>query len=72
MRRKVPTERLQGLLESESGLATADAASRKELYGWNDILEAPPALRELARDTLRDPMLWFCLAPPRLRVAATT
>ena len=62
MRRKVPTDRLEGLIESESGLTTADAASRRELYGWNDIVEAPPGTwRELARDTLRDPMLWFLL-----------
>lgn len=62
MRRKLPADRLKGLIESESGLTTADAASRKELYGWNDIVEAPPGTwRELARDTLRDPMLWFLL-----------
>ncbi len=60
MRRKIPIERLRGLLESESGLETADAKSRNQLYGPNDIVEAPPGTwRELARDTLRDPMLWF-------------
>ena len=62
MRRKVPTERLQGLLESETGLTTAEAASRAQAFGSNDIVEAPPGTwRDLARDTLRDPMLWFLL-----------
>ena len=62
MRRKVPTERLQGLLESENGLTTAEATSRAQLFGSNDIVEAPPSTwRDLARDTLRDPMLWFLL-----------
>ena len=55
MRRKVPTERLQGLLESENGLTTAEAASRAQAFGSNDIVEAPPGTwRDLARDTLRD------------------
>jgi Ca2+-transporting ATPase len=50
------------LLQSERGLAAEDAASRARIYGWNNIVEAPPgAWRELARDTLRDPMLWFLL-----------
>jgi len=62
MRRKVPPERLEGLLDSETGLTTAQAAVRVRLYGPNDIVESPPGTwRELARDTLRDPMLWFLL-----------
>ncbi|MEP7243016.1 MAG: cation-transporting P-type ATPase [Gammaproteobacteria bacterium] len=62
MRRKVPIERLTGLLDSECGLSAAEAASRTQLYGSNDIVEAPPGTwRELARDTLRDPMLWFLM-----------
>ncbi|MBS0578102.1 MAG: cation-transporting P-type ATPase [Proteobacteria bacterium] len=67
MRRSVPTERLKGLLDAERGLTTAEAASRRELYGWNDIVEAPPgAWRELARETLRDPMLWFLVGTAAL------
>jgi P-type Ca2+ transporter type 2C len=67
MRRKVPTERRKGLLESESGLTTALATTRNQLYGSNDIVEAPPGTwRDLARDTLRDPMLWFLLGTAAL------
>ncbi len=62
MRRKVPTERLESLLDSERGLTAEAAATRAHLYGTNDIVEAPPGTwRDLARDTLRDPMLWFLL-----------
>lgn len=67
MRRQIPTERLEGLLESESGVTTAEAAARTQLYGSNDIVEAPPgAWRDLARETLRDPMLWFLLGTAAL------
>ncbi len=67
MRRKVPTERLEGLLDSRSGLAAAEATARNRLYGPNDIVEAPPGTwRDLARDTLRDPMLWFLLGTAAL------
>ena len=60
MRRAVPVDRIEGLLESSGGLTSAQAADRGRLYGTNDIIEAPPGnWRDLARDTLRDPMLWF-------------
>ena len=62
MRRKVPTERLHGLLGADKGLTAAEAAERIRRYGPNDIVEAPPGTwRDLARETLRDPMLWFLL-----------
>jgi P-type Ca2+ transporter type 2C len=62
MRRKVPLDRLEGLLDNERGLTAVEVAERGRLYGFNDIVEAPPdAWRELARDTVRDPMLWFLL-----------
>jgi Ca2+-transporting ATPase len=62
MRRQIPLDRLEGLLDSESSLTSAQASDRLRLYGPNDIVEAPPSTwRELARDTLRDPMLWFLL-----------
>lgn len=36
---------------------------RRERYGANAIIETPPARwRELARDTAKDPMLWFLTA----------
>jgi Ca2+-transporting ATPase len=62
MRRKVPLERLAGLLDTERGLTAPEVSERARLYGLNDIVETPPGTwRELARDTLRDPMLWFLL-----------
>jgi Ca2+-transporting ATPase len=61
MRRTVPVERLEGV-DAQSGLTTAQAVERTRLYGSNDIVETPPSTwRELARDTLRDPMVWFLL-----------
>ncbi|HET6198229.1 MAG TPA: HAD-IC family P-type ATPase, partial [Acetobacteraceae bacterium] len=67
MRRAVPTDRLEGLLGGERGLSAAEAATRIARYGFNDIVEKRPnAWRELARDTLRDPMLWFLLATATL------
>src|SRR5690606_14048346 len=63
MRRPIPVDRLEGLLdEPEAGLATEEAARRQSLHGWNDIVETPPGKwSALARDTARDPMLWFLL-----------
>ena len=60
MRRKIPVDRLEGLLESADGLTSSQAAERRSRYGTNDIIDMPPgSWRELARDTVRDPMLWF-------------
>ena len=60
MRRNAPLDRLEGLLESTRGLTSAQAEERSRRYGSNDIIEAPPGTwQRLARDTLRDPMLWF-------------
>ncbi len=59
-RRAVPLERLRDLLGSERGLTTTEASERRQRYGANTIVETPPARwRELARDTAKDPMLWF-------------
>jgi Ca2+-transporting ATPase len=59
-RRSLPLTRLQQLIPFDRGLSTTEAIQRRELYGVNDILEVPgnPWL-ELARDTAKDPMLWF-------------
>jgi Ca2+-transporting ATPase len=48
---------------SDRGLSEAEAVRRKEQYGPNDIVEVPgnPWL-EMARDTAKDPMLWFFAA----------
>lgn len=59
-RRPLPLARVTGLLTSTRGLTAAEVAERRERYGANDILEAPPhPWRDVARDTLQDPMLWF-------------
>jgi Ca2+-transporting ATPase len=56
----VPLARLEGLRASERGLTAAEARERRERYGPNDVVEAPPRpWRDLARDTLKDPMIWF-------------
>lgn len=60
MRRKIPADRLDGLLDSARGLTSEQVAERRGRHGTNDIVDAPPGTwRELARDTLRDPMVWF-------------
>ncbi len=60
MRRALPTARLPDAWLSERGLATAEADARRRRYGANDIVETPPAaLWDMARDTAKDPMLWF-------------
>ncbi len=60
MRRALPTSRLPDAWLSERGLTGPEADARRRRYGANDIVETPPAaLWEVARDTGKDPMLWF-------------
>jgi len=67
MHTKIPSERLEGLLGTDGGLTEADAGLRRARHGRNDIVEAaPPTWWMLARDTLRDPMLWFLLGTAAL------
>jgi len=62
MRRPLPVERLQGLESAARGLTRAEVEQRRR-YGSNDIVEdAVGHWSALARETLRDPMLWFLLA----------
>jgi len=59
-RRSLPSDRLSGLLTDEQGLAAEQAAERLAAYGPNDIVEvAGKPWWDLARDTARDPMIWF-------------
>ena len=60
--RSLPLIRLQQLASFDSGLSASEAAERRTQYGGNDIAEVPgnPWL-DLARDTAKDPMLWFFL-----------
>jgi Ca2+-transporting ATPase len=63
MRRSVPAARLADLARGLTGLTGDEARARLAGDGPNAILEAPPApWRDLARDTGRDPMLWFLAA----------
>jgi Ca2+-transporting ATPase len=69
MRRPVPRERVEGRADA-SGLTAAEAARRLAVYGSNAIAEsAPSGLRQLAADTVKDPMLWFLLVTAGLFVA---
>ncbi len=60
MRQKLTIERVAGLLDGERGLSSTEAAERRRKYGTNDIVEvAGNPWGELARETARDPMIWF-------------
>lgn len=62
MLRQVPVARITGLEDPLQGLTDSEVASRRTRFGANNILDAPVASwRELLRDTLRDPMLWFLI-----------
>jgi Ca2+-transporting ATPase len=70
MRRPVALERLAGVLDGERGLSAAEVTARRARYGPNAILEAPPGgWRELLRETLKDPMIWFLVATGALYAA---
>ena len=69
-RRGAPLDRLRDLRGSERGLTSIEAGERRQRYGANVIIESPPARwRELARDTAKDPMLWFLGATSLLYIA---
>jgi Ca2+-transporting ATPase len=60
MRRALPAARLPDVLAPPGGLGDEEARGRRARYGPNAILEAPAhPWRRIARDTVRDPMLWF-------------
>src|SRR3990172_4265707 len=70
MRRALPTARLPDAWLAERGLASAEADARRRRYGPNDIGGAPPAaLWGVARDTAKDPMLWFLVGTSVLYAA---
>jgi P-type Ca2+ transporter type 2C len=60
--RSLPLARLQQLTPFERSLSSSEVSDRRAQYGGNDIVEVPgnPWL-DLARDTAKDPMLWFFL-----------
>jgi P-type Ca2+ transporter type 2C len=60
--RSIPADRLGDLMLSERGLTAEELSARRSRFGFNDIVETPPASwRDLVRDTARDPMIWFLL-----------
>lgn len=62
MLRQVPSERIMGLQDPQQGLTDNAIQARRNQFGANMILEAAVAgWRDLLRDTLRDPMLWFLI-----------
>ena len=63
MRRSIPADRLP-LLKTDpaQGLSEQEASARRQRFGSNRIAERPPhSGAALARDTARDPMIWFLL-----------
>ena len=58
-KRAIPLERLAGRWGVD-GLTTLEATARAQIYGPNDVAEAPMhPWRDLARNTAKDPMIWF-------------
>jgi len=54
----------------EHGLDPSSVAAKRARFGANAIVEEPRGRwRELARDTLRDPMIWFLLGTAMLYAA---
>ena len=63
MRRQVSASKIAGLLDTTRGLSHNEAATRLAQHGGNAIVEKPPGgWRDVLRDTLKDPMLWFLAA----------
>lgn len=62
MQRALKADRAIALNGDGAGLSSDVAAQRREIYGSNDIVEAPPnRWLALIQDTVRDPMIWFLL-----------
>jgi Ca2+-transporting ATPase len=60
MMQALQLSRVRGLLSDERGLSAADVADRRKRFGTNDIVESVGnPVMELARETARDPMIWF-------------
>lgn len=52
--------RVRGLFDDQRGLDARDVADRRKRFGPNDIVESVGnPVAELARETARDPMIWF-------------
>jgi P-type Ca2+ transporter type 2C len=62
MKHALPLGRVRGLLDDERGLVTSEVTDRRSRFGANDIVESVGnPVTELARETARDPMIWFLI-----------
>jgi Ca2+-transporting ATPase len=67
MRRPVQTNRIAGLLDGRLGLSSSEVEQRRAIYGYNEIVETrPTGWRDVLRDTIKDPMIWFLAATSAL------
>ncbi|MDF3822913.1 cation-transporting P-type ATPase [Leptospira sp. 96542] len=58
--RRIPTEHLPTPDLGGMGLSSAQVEAQRGAFGWNDIVpQTASNWRTIARDTARDPMLWF-------------
>ncbi|MBW8828819.1 MAG: cation-transporting P-type ATPase [Burkholderiales bacterium] len=65
--RAAPAGRLPPGIAHEQGLTSAQVASARQTHGFNDIVAEPArGWLAVARDTVRDPMLWFLLVTATL------
>ncbi|MBK7492767.1 MAG: cation-transporting P-type ATPase [Nitrosomonas sp.] len=65
--RYAPPDRLNIPGSLQDGLDSAQIKIRQQQYGDNRIVEMPPTdWRDILRNTLRDPMLWFLLGTSAL------
>ena len=67
MRRPVQTDRIAGASDAEHGLSSSEVEQRRALFGYNEIVETrPTGWRDVLRDTIKDPMIWFLAATSAL------
>jgi Ca2+-transporting ATPase len=67
MRRSFPVSRIAVADGNASGLTTIEVEERRRKYGLNCVVDTPAAgWRDIARDTARDPMVWFLVATAAL------
>ncbi len=60
MRRPFQTNKIAGPLGADGGLSPSEVERRRSLYGFNEIVEVrPTGWRDVLRDTIKDPMIWF-------------